>query len=250
MRLGGKVAGFERLFEGGAGRPTLTSLAREAAALLRGLPDPSDDPQLAGLPRGDGHPVLTLPAFLHGDGSTRSLRRLLHRLGYPAWGWDCGINLGPTERIMRLVGRRISEARARDGRRVSLIGHSMGGIFAREFAKLQPDDVRCVVTLCSPFRPPIATNVELLFRLSAVAHARDLGDLWDRIAMPPPVPSLAVFSREDGIVNWPSCTEAEPSADHRNLEVGGPHSTVAKRPEVVRAIALFLAEAERRIGSA
>lgn len=248
MALGGNTSGFEGLFaRDTAARPPFAWLAREALAVIRRSAEILDAAQLRALPAGDGHPVLLLPAFLHGESSIRPMQGLLQQLGYAAAGWGCGINLGPTTQVMEQLARRIRSVHLRSGRRVSLVGHSMGGIFAREFAKRQPDDVRAVVTICSPFRPPLSTHVEPLFRLTAFMHAPDVADLWPRLGDPPPVPTLAIYSREDGIVDWRCCTEADPDDDHRTAEIRGCHSTAASNAEVIRLIAGFLAEPERRL---
>src|SRR4051795_2439615 len=104
------------------------------------------------LPRGDHHPVLVLPGLLAGDGSTTAVRGVLRRLGYDVHGWELGRNLGPTEKVVRGMDRRLQELAQRQGRRVSVVGWSLGGIFARTLARRSPHLVRQVVTLGSPFR--------------------------------------------------------------------------------------------------
>src|SRR5215467_14367832 len=116
-------------------------------------------PFLRRAPRGDGHPVLVLPGFMASDFSTRTLRRFLRDLGYAVHGWKLGRNVGPSpETVGRLVAR-LQELRTRHGRRISLIGWSLGGIYARELARRFAPDIRQVITLASPFRDVEATNV-------------------------------------------------------------------------------------------
>src|SRR5690349_8104798 len=101
----------------------------ELAALLPAYPF------LRRAPRGDGHPVLVLPGFMASDFSTRTLRRFLRDLGYAAHGWKLGRNVGPSPELVGRLVERLQELRARHGRRISLIGWSLGGIYARELAR-------------------------------------------------------------------------------------------------------------------
>src|SRR5882724_10287436 len=128
----------------------------EFAALLPALP------LLARAPRGDGHPVLVLPGWLASDRTTRPLRWFLRDRGYHAHGWKLGRNHGPDAETVAGLGRRFLALRDRHRRRLTLVGWSLGGIYARELARRFPDDVRQVITLASPFRDPSATNVARL----------------------------------------------------------------------------------------
>src|SRR5438093_764974 len=129
----------------------------EFAALLPALP------LLGRAPAGDGHPVLVLPGWLANDRSTQALRWFLRDRGYHVHGWKLGRNLGPSSRLAPALGQRFTALRARHGRKLSLIGWSLGGIYARELARRFPDDVRQVITLASPFRDPSATSVARFF---------------------------------------------------------------------------------------
>lgn len=224
-------------------RPALRLLAGEAAAQLARYDKAGAARALAAAPAGDGHPVLVLPAFLKGDGSTRPLRQFLKRLGYASYGWDLGANIGPTDAVLTGSRERLEAIARRHGRRVSLIGHSLGGVIARELGKQAPGSVRRIITLCSPFRPPIASNVELLFRLLAPWHSADVPALWAGLEMPPPAPTTAVYTRTDGIVSWQSCLET-PGLDRENVEVGGWHGTMARNSAAFAIIAERLARPE------
>ncbi len=107
---------------------------------------------LATAPHGDGHPVFVLPGLLAGDPSTFSLRTYLTYLGYEVHGWQLGRNIGPTRHVVEGLRRRTAEIAERHGRPMSVIGWSLGGIFARELARQRPELVRQVITLGSPFR--------------------------------------------------------------------------------------------------
>lgn len=194
-------------------------------------------------PRGDGHAVLMLPGFLKGDGYTLPLRHFLAGLGYAAYGWGLGINLGPTEAALAGVGRRLDEIRRRHGGRVSLIGHSLGGTIARELAKERPQDIRQLIVLTSPIRLPTASPLEPLYRLLSRWHSAASVALAARLDEPPTVPVTAIFTRSDGILAWESCLECE-GPRRENVELGGPHATMARNPAAWCVIADRLAQPE------
>ena len=102
-------------------------------------------------PQGDGHPVMVLPGFMGGDGYNAALRRYLSKLNYGVHGWGMGRNLGPREGVLEGLEERIHDLAERYEGPVSLVGHSLGGIFARELAREFPDKVRQVISLGSPF---------------------------------------------------------------------------------------------------
>src|SRR6202789_4165244 len=108
-------------------------------------------PLLMRAPRGDGHPVLTLPGFLASDLSMAPMRRYLKELGYDAYAWQMGRNTGGVTPMRPAVGEGLAEIHSATGRKVSLVGWSLGGVYARDLALQSPDMVRCVVTLGSPF---------------------------------------------------------------------------------------------------
>jgi pimeloyl-ACP methyl ester carboxylesterase len=218
--------------------PPRGRLLREAWALLADRPTPAD-PAL--LPPGQGRPVLVIPAFLVGDGSTRPLRGVLARCGVRPQGWGLGINWGPTPRLLAGLRRRLGEIRQQEGGApVALVGISMGGLLARDLAHDRPGDVACVVTLASPFRLPTASSIEPLLRLAARRWAPELRP--GRLGLAPPVPTTAVYTRQDGIVAWRSCVPERDGACAA-IEVGGAHATICRNPEAQRAVVRALASA-------
>jgi pimeloyl-ACP methyl ester carboxylesterase len=200
---------------------------------------------LAHAARGDGHPVLVLPALLKSDRATVFLRGQLGRLGYDAHGWGLGSNIGPTDRALDGSEGLLRALHRRHDRRVSVIGHSMGGLIAREIAKRAPGAVRQVITLCSPIQPPIASNVELIFRLLSPWHSPRVPELWAGLAMPPPVPTTAIYSRTDGVVSWQSCRDIT-GPQRESIEVRGCHTTMARNTGALVVIADRLAQPEDR----
>jgi len=204
-------------------------------------------PLLGRLPRGDGHAVLVLPGFTAGDESTAIVRRFLKRLGYQPLSWELGQNTGSFALQEQLIHRFESLLQEYDGR-ISLIGQSLGGVFARELARQFTDRVRQVITLGSPFSSagPETTNamVRRLFQyVSGMTH----DEMRDRVlgfaAEAPPVPSTAVYSKADGVVHWSACLEY--SGEYaENIEVYGSHSGMAMNPLVFHALADRLSQAQ------
>jgi pimeloyl-ACP methyl ester carboxylesterase len=167
---------------------------------------------------------------------TRELRTYLNQCGYRARGWGLGMNWGPTPRLVAGLRDRLAQLRELAGDRVSVIGVSLGGLLARDLAYDAPNDVRQVITIASPINLPTASTVEPFIRLSARLY-RPAIDVA-RLATPLPVPSCAIFSRDDGVVAWETCRSADPSCV--NIEASGPHSAIQRRREVLRAIAMQL----------
>lgn len=199
----------------------LTEPARAALDLARlGL----RTPWLARAPRGDGHPVLVLPGLLAGDMSTAVLRRFLRGLGYQAQGWDLGRNVGPTAEVIAELPRALDAAARRAGRSVSVIGWSLGGIYARQLARRHPDQVRQVITLGSPFamRDRSQSHAHRTWERHTHLHAPAADIPAAELAAPVPVPSSAIYSRRDGIVDWRACVDA-PGPQRENIEVRCSH---------------------------
>lgn len=201
-------------------------------------------PLLRQAPLGDGHPVLVLPGFLAAGNSTFPLRQFLKSLGYAAHRWKLGRNLGGVgEKEERLRGR-LSELRRRYGRKVSVIGWSLGGLYARELAWMSPGDVRLVITLGSPFRHHTGTAVTLLYEdVSGQREAQMDPALLARLSQPPPVPATSIYTRTDGVVHW-RCSLEHPSERTENIRVHGSHCGLGHNPLALWAIADRLAQTE------
>ena len=199
-------------------------------------------PLLRGAARGDGHPVLVLPGLGADDLSTLPLRRFLSRHGYAAQGWQLGRNLGRPALLDRLQ-ERLDQLHRQHGRGVSLVGWSLGGIYAREAAKRMPQQVRCVVTLGSPFRGPgRASNVQRVYEFLSGEKSRDGDSLG--LERTPPVPTTAIFTRGDGIVPWQRCIEAPGRERVESIEVRGSHCGLGHNPSVLYAVSDRLAQLE------
>jgi pimeloyl-ACP methyl ester carboxylesterase len=208
--------------DGAARKPSLGLFLSEPA---RGLADLAGlwmaAPWLSLAPRGDGHGVLVLPGLLATDSSTVLLRWFLGWLGYDVHGWSLARNLGPTEKVLDEMPRTLSDLAGRTGGPVSLIGQSLGGIYARELAREHPGLTRQVITLASPFALDDTRHSRAhgVYQRHAHRHAPDgRVPTLEQVAQPIEVPSTAVYSRWDGIVSWQSCVEPE-TARHENVEV-------------------------------
>jgi pimeloyl-ACP methyl ester carboxylesterase len=188
-------------------------------------------PVLMTAPRGDGHPVLVLPGLYASDSSTFVLRRYLKALNYQVHPWKLGRNWGPSTEIRKGIRDRFQDLSQRYQRRVSIVGWSLGGIYARELAREHPSLVRQVITLGSPFGAGYNVEGEPDAALAA------------RLRPAPPVPCTAIYSKTDGVVPWEACLEIEtPQTD--NIEVQASHIGMGINALVLWVIADRLAQAE------
>lgn len=198
--------------------------------------------------RGDGHPVLVLPGLLAGDHSTAALRAFLVKLGYDARAWGLGRNRGPRAigRQGELLQARVEALAQETGRKVSLVGWSLGGVFARVFARRMPARIRQVITLGSPFMDNgEATNAGKIFEMASGTRRDDRTNraMLAELAAPSSVPSSAIYSRSDGVCAWEVCREDAASC-RESIEVYGSHCGLGVNPSVIFAVADRLAQAE------
>ena len=198
-------------------------------------------PWLRRLPRGDGHPVLVFPGMGANDVTTIPLRNFLTGLGYATQAWGQGFNFGPRDGVLKRCAADVRALSERHGQPVSLIGWSLGGIYAREMAKELRAHTRCVITLGTPFSGhPRATNAWRIFELLSGETANDPA-LLERLRTPPPVPTTSIYSRTDGIVSW-RCSLNDPGPLTENIEVSASHVGMGTNPAALYAIADRLAQ--------
>lgn len=145
------------------------TLAREMMALTQATLSPPPFPEDAA--PGDGQPVIVIPGFLAPDMSTVRLRDFLVRQGFAPVSWTGGVNLGPMRQVLPVLQQQIQTLAERSGRKVSLVGVSMGGTIARQVAKSCPGAIAQVITLVSPIRMPVVTPLAPLAQAAAL--------LWD-----------------------------------------------------------------------
>jgi pimeloyl-ACP methyl ester carboxylesterase len=203
-------------------------------------------PLLRRAKRGDGHQVLVMPGLGGSDRSTAVLRAYLESLGYVAQPWDLGRNLGPAmPDLLPSLSARLQEVYEEGGAQpVSLVGWSLGGIYARLLAQICPGKVRQVITLGSPFSGhPAATAVYPIVRhlIAANPSGMDVLGLRELAGRPlPAIPSSAIFSKTDGVVPWQIAVQT-PSALAENIEVYDSHLGLGMSPTVLFAVADRLA---------
>jgi pimeloyl-ACP methyl ester carboxylesterase len=141
------------------------------------------------------------------------------------------------------VPDRVRLLHSESGRKISLVGWSLGGLYAREVAKLMPDAVRCVITLGTPFTGNMrATNAWRLFQWMS-GHKVEDPELLQRLKQSPPVPTTSIYSKSDGIVAWPLSLQ-RPGATAENIEVQASHLGLGMHPAALYAIADRLAQPE------
>jgi len=205
------------------------------------------------MPAGDGHPVVIFPGLASDPHALRPLRTCCEQLGYAVYDWEQGFNTGPQGDLdpwLDGLAQHVDGVARLHHRRVSLIGWSLGGIYAREIAKLLPGATRRVVTLGTPFAGRGGeTHVGWLYRMLSGQSSTIDASLAHRLRTPPPVPTTSIYSRSDGIVAWQACLqdgEADgPNKDTDNgtdnVEVDGSHIGLGWNPEVLQIVATRLA---------
>jgi alpha-beta hydrolase superfamily lysophospholipase len=198
------------------------------------------------VPQGDGHPVLVIPGLGASDASTALLRRFLDDLGYVTYPWGLGRNKGVKEENADLMLQRLQFIYDHHGKKVSVIGQSLGGVFARELARFAPQMVRQVITLGSPFTGhPLASTGTHLYEWLSGDRFEDLDfDQHLQIRIKPPVPTTSIYSKLDGVVAWEcSIEEGRPEGESINLR-GNSHIGMGSSPTALYLIAERLAQPE------
>ncbi len=216
-----------------------------------------------GVPHGDGSAVIVIPGFLGSDLYLSYLQAWLKRIGYQSYSSGIGINAEcPNLLIQQHVNEVVDQALCETGRKVHLIGHSLGGIMARSLATRRPHDIASVITLAAPFRGTVAHH-SILRAAETVRKQihREHGGCGDvlpqcytsrctcefvtylRTEMPEQIEQTAIYTRDDGIVDWRYCLTGE---DDQDYEVPGTHIGLAFNASVYRIIARRLADARAR----
>jgi triacylglycerol lipase len=212
-------------------------------------------------PRGDGSGVILLPGFLMPDFYLAEMRNWLRRLGYQPYFSGIRVNADcPNLLIQNHVNKTIDRAVQETGRKIHLIGHSLGGVIARSIAAQRPQDVASAITMGSPFRGAAAHRSVLMAAEVVrwkIQHKHDGDVLPDcytghcscefvnslRREMPGSIVQTAIYTRTDGIVDWKYCVTEDPEIDR---EVSGTHIGLAFNPRVYVIVAQRLADASQR----
>jgi pimeloyl-ACP methyl ester carboxylesterase len=212
-----------------------------------------------GVPHGDDSGVVIIPGFLGTDLYLMELHGWLGRIGYRPYFSGIGINADcPNILIKRHLNETIERARAETGRKIHLIGHSLGGVIARSVAGQRPRDVASVITLASPIRGTVTSRTVLhaaeAVRLRILQEhgpgvlpecytGRCTCNFVDSLKrdIPDSMLQTAIYTRHDGIVNWRYCMTMEPGSD---FEVPGTHIGMAFNPSAYAIVAERLARAQ------
>ncbi len=232
-----------------ASRPSLLLALIEAPrALSEATALIPSRPFLENLPSGDGHTVMTLPGFLATDRSMSVMRDYLSKWGYDARRWQMGRNVGLNRQraIEKLLDRRLKKLFEESGGKVSLVGWSLGGLYAREMARRNPQFVRNVITLGAPIGEPKATTI---WRLYEYVSGQSLSDREvrkriDSLRNPiPDVPVTAIYSKSDAIVSW-EIAKIPPGKKVENIGINTSHLGMGFNPAVYFALADRLRQEE------
>lgn len=218
--------------------PSPTQRLKEMRVLLDVARAPLSTPQLLRAPAGDGRPMFVLPGFGAGDGSLVPLRRFLSGRAHDAHGWGLGRNTGDVESLLEQFLPRVERAAERAGRPANLTGWSLGGVIAREASRERPDLVERIATFGTPLYGPRASAAARSFSPEQIEYIESI--ISDRVGQPLPRPVMALYSRNDGIVDWRACIdEVTPFA--LNLEVSATHFGMGLSPEVMLHLAHWFA---------
>ncbi|EQB31097.1 esterase/lipase family protein [Sphingobium ummariense] len=190
---------------------------------------------LAGQIRGDGRHVLLIPGLLASEQRMEPLRGVLGLAGFQAHGWGMGRNFGPKPDSLEKIDQRVDAIRRETGKPVTLVGWSLGGLFAREYAKFAPVKVAGVVTMGTPFSGnPRANHAWRIYQLVS-------GFPVDEPPFPctreekPPVPTIALWSQRDGVI-LPECARGRAGERDHAMEVDCTHMGFAAAPEGILAV--------------
>ena len=187
---------------------------------------------------GDGHPVLVMPGFMSSARSTSFLRKYIDSLGYDVYDWGLGRNVGKIE-FLELLIEKIDEIYNTTGEQVSLVGWSLGGVFARQVAKERPEQIRQVITLGSPFSGLTEPNnaAWLYSLITGGKKVKNVNQTFlEDLPLPAPVPTTAIYSKEDGVVPWKMCLEKNEDEIHQNIQVRGSHIGLGLNPSLLSII--------------
>ena len=199
-------------------------------------------------PSGDGHPVVVFPGLASDQRAIEPLTSFCRRLGYPTYDWGRGFNAGPQgdiERWLADLADDIHQIAQAHGQRLSLIGWSLGGIYAREVSKRIPGEVRQVITIGTPFAgPPEQSNVGWLYHLLSRQPATMDAKVRADLSIAPDVPTTSIYSRSDGVVAWQNCIQSGHRNDIENIEVDGSHCGLGWNTRVLSVLADRLRQPE------
>jgi len=190
---------------------------------------------------GDGHPVIIFPGMGTDGRAVAPLRKHCASLGYNALDWGWGFNTGPQDDLdawMDDLAQHTANLLRGYNQTATLIGLSLGGLYARELAKVLKPQVRQVITIGTPFNAAADhTNVGWLFRMLTGTSQEIAPALSARLRTPPPVPTTSLYSRTDGVVAWQTCRHDKLSPLVQDIEVDGSHMGMGWNREILDVVA-------------
>lgn len=196
---------------------------------------------------GDGHPVVIFPGLGADGSSVATLRNHCRSLGYQAFDWGEGFNTGPQGDLdawLETLRGRITDLLSEHKQSATLIGWSLGGLYARELGKLMAPRVRQVITIGTPFNAQADhTNAGWLFRLFGGSSTKFDAALRRRLRIPPPLRTTSIYSRTDGVVAWQNCLHQESSKLVHDIEVHSSHMGMGWNHEVLDTVTDRLGQA-------
>lgn len=203
-------------------------------------------PLLKTLKKGDGHPVIVFPGFGGSDRSTKPLRGLLSSLGYQVHGWGLGSNVIFNDELEAEMVALVEEVAKQSDQKVSLVGWSLGGLYAREIAKICPESVRGVITMGSPISGRARhSNAQSLFQALNGEPSKHDRVRQHSLHEAPPVPTTSVYSKTDGIVAWEGSVQ-KTGNQIDNIQVPASHLGFGVNPLVMVVLADRLALPENQ----
>lgn len=236
------------------GSPSTLSSLLEARALLEMALLPTSLPLLMEVPRGDGHPVLLLPGFMAGESTLIALKLFLQNKGYDVHTWGLGRNVGFRTKHANALQQKIRYLHHITGRKVSLVGWSLGGVFSFHGAESTLECVRSIITLGSPVSVDTAGNqspptVRALYRLvshrlGASAHMMQPRVKSMREHRRLAIPTSCLYSLTDGVVPPQEATIDGDPAMHENIQVPGSHVGLVFNGIVLSIVADRLSQPE------
>ena len=210
---------------------------QDLTELRRSLPSL---PRLLRLPKRREHAVILIPGWKMPEETLYALRTYLRALGYDAHGWGLGTNQGKPEEDSQRMLPRVQDAYARFGKKVTLVGWSLGGVIAREVARLLPHQVERVITLATPVvgGPTYTLGADAWGAAECLRIARGVAEL--DATNPIQVPVVAFYTKRDRVVSWPACIDRT-SQDVSHIQVRSTHFSIGFDPDVWRLIVDSLA---------
>ena len=219
----------------GADRPSWQHLIANASMPVDLARSRARAVALANEIKGDGRHVLLIPGLLASEHRMEPMRAILEAAGFRAHGWGMGRNLGPRVDTLEQIDRKVDAIRSLGDAPVTLVGWSLGGLFAREYAKFAHEKVAGVITLGSPFSgDPRANHAWRLYQMVA-GHPVDCPPFACSREVKPPVPTIALWSRRDGVIH-PECARGRTHERDKAIEVDCTHMGFAVAPEGILAV--------------